>query len=146
MGTPVRMTAPRVVLDSNVLLSALLFPGGSLSWLRHRWQSEVIVPLASRHTTLELLRVLSYPKFRLTGEEREDLLADYLPWCETVDVSKPPRVPPCRDPNDRPFLESALAGGADALVSGDGDLLVLSSTFSIPIITPRVLKGRLDGA
>ena len=59
-----------------------------------------------------------YPKFRLTGDEREDLLADYLPWCETVIVSKPPAVPECRDFSDRPFLELALAGKADALVTG----------------------------
>ena len=41
------MTAPRLVLDSNVLLSALLFPNGSLSWLRHKWRSEAVIPLAS---------------------------------------------------------------------------------------------------
>ena len=110
---------PRLVLDTNVLLSALLFPAASLSWLRHAWQSEAIIPLASQATTLELLRVLSYPKFRLTEQEREDLLADYLPWCETVVVSDPPAVPHCRDPFDRPFLELAVAGSADALVTGD---------------------------
>ncbi len=139
------MTALRLVLDSNVLLSALLFPDRSLSWLRRGWQSEALIPLASRATTLELVRVLAYPEFRLTADEREDLLADYLPWCETVVVSKPPPVPKCRDPFDRPFLELALAAGADALVTGDDDLLVLSRRFSVPIITPRALRDRLEG-
>ena len=137
------MTRLRLVLDTNVLLSALLFPTGSLSWLRHAWQSQAIRPLASRDTTAELLRVLHYPKFRLNGDEREDLLSDYLPWCETVIVSKPPAVPACRDPCDRPFLELALAGQADALVTGDGDLLALASVFSVPVLTPNATRDRL---
>ncbi len=137
------MTRLRLVLDTNVLLSALLFPTGSLSWLRHAWQSEAIRPLASRDTTAELLRVLHYPKFRLNGDEGEDLLSDYLPWCETVIVSQPPAVPECRDPSDRPFLELALAGQADALVTGGGDLLALASVFSVPVLTPNATRDRL---
>ena len=143
MGSPGTMTGLRLVLDTNVLLSALLFPTGSLSWLRRSWQSEAILPLASRDTTAELLRVLYYPKLRLTGDEREDLLADYLPWCETVIVSKPVAVPECRDSADRPFLELSLAGKADALVTGDADLLALASVFSVPILTPNAIRDRL---
>ncbi len=56
------MTPPRLVLDTNVLLSALLFHAGTLSWLRAAWQSEVIRPLASRDTTAELIRVHSCNK------------------------------------------------------------------------------------
>ena len=138
------MTGMRLVLDTNVLLSALLFSTGSFSWLRHAWQSEAIRPLASRNTTAELIRVLRYPKFRLTREEREDILADYLPWCETVTVSESPDVPHCRDPFDRPFLELALVGQADALITGDNDLLALSPIFFIPILTPKALKARLS--
>jgi len=138
------MTPPRLVLDTNVLLSALLFPAASLSWLRHAWQSEAVVPLASQATTLELLRVLSYPKFRLTEQEREDLLADYLPWCETVVVANPPTVPYCRDPFDQPFLELAAAGSADALVTGDDDLLALAPVFAVPIITPAAARQRIE--
>lgn len=133
----------RLVIDTNVLLSALLFPSGSVTWLRSAWKSEVVIPLASHETTVELIRVLSYPKFRLTGHEREELLMDYLPWCETVTVVEPPSVPECRDPHDLPFLELALAGRADALVTGDRDLLVLSSEFSVPILAPKSLEGRL---
>ena len=62
------MTSFRVVLDTNVLLSALLFYQGSVAWLRHAWQSEAIRPLASRDTTEELIRVLAYPKFKLTDQ------------------------------------------------------------------------------
>ena len=138
------MTIPRLVLDTNVLLSALLFPTGSVSWLRPAWQSETIRPLASRDTTMELIRVLSYPKFQLTLGEQEDLIADYVPWCETIMVTHPPSVPSCRDPSDRPFLELALKGLADALVTGDGDLPALAPVFAIPILTPHATKGRWE--
>lgn len=113
--------------------------------MRDLWQPESVTPLASRDTTAELIRVLLYPKFRLTDDEREDLLADYLPWCETVIVSGPISVPNCRDPFDRPFLELALVGGADALVTRDGDLLALAPEFSIPILTPETLQEHLSG-
>ncbi len=137
------MKQPRLVLDTNVLLSALLFHAGSLSWLRPAWQSETIRPLASHDTTSELIRVLSYPKFKLTDDEREDLLADYLPWCETITVPNPTKVPDCRDPFDRPFLELALTAKADALITGDKDLLVLTQKFSVPIMTPAAFKERM---
>ena len=137
------MSPPRLVLDTNVLLSALLFHAGLLSWFRTAWQSETIRPLASHDTTAELIRVLSYPKFKLTDDEREDLLADYLPWCETVTVPNPTEVPDCRDPFDRPFLELALMAKADALLTGDKDLLVLAGNFSIPIITPKAYENNM---
>ena len=138
------MSPPRLVLDTNVVLSALLFRSDRLSWLRGAWQSKAVLPLASRDTTAELIRVLLYSKFRLNEDEREDLLADYLPWCEAVTVSGPLAVPDCRDPFDRPFLELALAGRADALVTGDGDLLALAPVFSVAILTPNALKKRLE--
>ena len=101
------MTRPRLVLDTNVLVSALVFPTGSTSWLRAAWQSWIVRPLASRETTTELIRVLAYPKFRLDTDERDDLLADYLPWCETVVVRDLSAVPDCRDRHDRAFLGQA---------------------------------------
>jgi uncharacterized protein len=134
------MNPPRVVLDTNVLVSALLFHAGSLSWLRHAWQSEAIRPLASHNTTTELLRVLSYPKFSLMAAERESLLGDYLPWCEAVIVPGRTRIPDCRDPFDRPFLALAIAAKADALVTGDKDLLALTHEFVVPIFTPKAFR------
>ena len=137
------MTLHRLVLDTNVLLSALVFHVGSLAWLRHAWQSGTVRPLASCDTTAELIRVLHYPKFRLTRGEREDLLDDYLPQCETVLVPASIEVPECRDPFDRPFLELALAAGADALLTGDKDLLELAGSFPIPILAPAAFRRRL---
>ena len=139
------MTPLRVVLDTDVLVSTLLFPRSSLSWLRTAWRSGTIVPLASSDTTRELLRVLCYPKFRLTEEEREHVLADYLPWCETITAGAGAATPDCRDPFDRPFLELALSGRADALVTGDRDLLALAPVFPVSILTPAALKRLSHG-
>ena len=140
------MTLERLVLDTNVLLSALLFHAASLSWLRAAWQEERIRPLANRQTAAELIRVLGYPKFRLSKDDRKHLLADYLPWREASAVpDPPPDVPQCRDPSDRPCLELAVAGKADAVVTGDNDLLVLATRFSIPILAPAAVKNQLYG-
>ncbi|OHC74351.1 MAG: putative toxin-antitoxin system toxin component, PIN family [Rhodospirillales bacterium RIFCSPLOWO2_12_FULL_58_28] len=140
------MIRPRLVLDTNVLLSALLFYAGSVAWLRHAWQSDTIRPLAGRDTTAELIRVLSYPKFKLTDEDRENLLGDYLPWCETVTVPNPTEVPDCRDPFDRPFLALALVAKADALITGDKDLLVMAKSFPVPILTPAAFRDIMPKA
>ena len=144
MGTVGRLTSIRAVLDTSVLVSALLFHAGSLAWLRNAWRSGRILPLASRATAAELIRVLAYPKFALTASEQRDLLDDYLPFCETVTVpDPPPAAPDCRDPFDLPFLELALAGRADALVTGDADLLALGDSFAVPIHSPSAFEQLL---
>lgn len=77
---------PRVVIDTNVVLSALLFTDGRLAWMRHAWQRQQIQPLVCKETASELLRVLAYPKFKLTGREQQELLADFLPHAEVVGI------------------------------------------------------------
>jgi uncharacterized protein len=127
-------TGWRVVIDTNLVLSALVFSGNTAK-LRLAWQDDRFTPLASKATVTELIRVLAYPKFKLTTAEQEDLLADYLPFCETVLMPKVlPVIPDCRDPFDSPFLVLALVGKADYLVTGDQDLLCLADQFSCPII------------
>lgn len=127
---------PRVVLDTNLVLSALVFANGRLAALRHAWQGRRCVPLVSRITTTELIRVLAYPKFKLDEAARHELLADYLPWCITTHIpNPPPTTPECRDPFDQPFLHLAVAGKADYLVSGDQDLLSLDGQLHCPIIS-----------
>lgn len=129
--------ALRVVLDTNTVLSALLFPQGRLVPLRAAWQSGVLTPLLCAQTVEELLRVLAYPKFKLTSGEREELLADYLPFGEVVAPwQETPAVPPCRDEQDRIFLELATVGVAQWLVTGDRDLLSLSRQVQFRIIEP----------
>ncbi|MYB37310.1 MAG: PIN domain-containing protein, partial [Gammaproteobacteria bacterium] len=78
------MAALRVVLDTNLVLSALVFPGGTTASVRTAWQNQRFVALASSPTAAELMRVLAYPKFSLPREEQEELLSDYLPFCEVV--------------------------------------------------------------
>lgn len=127
---------PRVVIDTNLVLSALVFAHGRLAPLRHAWQGTHCQPLVSSITATELMRVLAYPKFKLTAAEQQELVADYLPYCTTVRVpDKPPRTPACRDPFDLPFLQLAVTGKAAYLVTGDQDLLSLAGQFVCPIIT-----------
>jgi uncharacterized protein len=138
---PGKGAPPRLVLDTNTVVSALLFPNGRLSWLRVAWQGGRFVPLISKATAGELLRVLTYPKFKLSEDEQQDLLGDYLPWCEVVDVKASKRkLPQCRDPADLPFLQLALSARADGLISGDDDILVLQDQFAIPVVAPAGAK------
>lgn len=135
----------RVVIDTNFVLSALLFRKGRLSWMRQAWQGETIKPVVCRETAAELMRALAYPKFKLTPEDRDELLADFLPWAEVAKIpDKPPETPLCRDPKDQIFLVLARIAEADALVTGDNDLLTLRDEFRLPILTAEELKTLLN--
>lgn len=135
---------PRVVLDTNVVLSALVFGKGTTARLRAAWQGGHFLPLVSTATAQELVRVLAYPKFRLDAQEQQELLADYLPYAEVVRIPQsPPPVPFCRDRLDMPFLHLAVAGRADALVTGDADLLTLDRVGRCPIMTPEAFVSGL---
>ncbi len=142
------VTSPaRVVLDTSVVVSAVLFEGGHVAWLRSAWRETLVKPLVSKQTVAEFLRVLTYPKFSLSPAEQGILQADYLPFCEAVNATVPARrLPRCRDPHDRPFLALALAGDADFLVSGDEDLLVLAPQFPVAILKPAELRRLLGVA
>ncbi|MBD5136049.1 MAG: putative toxin-antitoxin system toxin component, PIN family [Lachnospiraceae bacterium] len=137
--------APRVVLDTNCLISALIFRHGKTAELRHLWQAGRFIPLVCRETVTELMRVLSYPKFRLSREDAEALLAEFLPWAQSVLLGVPCEpVPELRDPDDAIFLHLAKAAGADYLVSGDGHLLAARAFFTaVPILSPAEFLTRL---
>lgn len=140
-------TAVRVVLDTNVVLSALVFRGGAAGQVRQALQRGQVLPLASTATVQELVRALAYPKFDLTKPEQGELLADYLPYVETVRIGHPPpHVPPCRDPSYLPFMHLAFAGKAQVLVSGDRDLLAIAAEFeracACPILSIDVFCQR----
>lgn len=133
----------RVVFDTNVVVSALVF-GGQLRWLRHAWASGTVTPIVCRETVTELLRVLTYPKFRLDQLERETLLADYLPFAETTALPNAlPELPlRCRDRDDVMFLHLAIASRADLLVSGDADLTDLASAYRV--VSAATLRSTLE--
>jgi putative PIN family toxin of toxin-antitoxin system len=124
----------RVILDTNVLVSALLF-SGKLGRIIEGWKSGAFVPVFSRETFDEFRRVLSYPKFSLTVQEIAALIEDeVLPFCEVVKIGEE-ILGVCRDPADDPFLSCAVAASADYIISGDKDLLALGSFRNIPIVT-----------
>jgi putative PIN family toxin of toxin-antitoxin system len=134
------MKAPRVVLDTNCVVSALLFEHGRMAWLRRAWQREAIIPLADQATLRELIRVLGYPRFSLTPADQHALLGEYLPWVETVADTPSRAWPNLADPNDAPFLDLAAAAQAQYLVSGDADLLQLAATVThVRIVSPAGL-------
>lgn len=127
----------RAVLDTNVLVSALLFTGSRLSWLRPCWQSGQLVPVLAEPTARELLRVLAYPKFRFTSQDRERLLEDLLPWSESWRGPVPASRHSARAPHDQVFLDLAVAAATQVLVSGDADLLELQHTVKpLLILSP----------
>src|SRR5690606_12768872 len=142
---PLMAHALRAVLDTNTVLSALLFTSGRLVPLRLAWQTGELVPLLCAQTVEELLRVLAYPKFKLSPEDQEELLADYLPYGEVVSPWKQaPPLPVCRDDNDHIFLELSAVGKAQWLVTGDRDLLSLRGEVDFQIIEPAAAIDLLD--
>ncbi len=136
----------RIVFDTNTVVSALLFRG-RLDWMRKAWYERTVAPLANKVTVQELYRVLSYPKFSLSAADREELLGDYLPFAELVNM--PGRLlvlPKCRDVDDRKFIELAHVAKATMLVTGDKDLLVLAERVKFRICGPAVLQEKLETA
>lgn len=137
--------ARRVVFDTNVIVSALLFPAGRLAWLRQQWQQGGAVPLISRASARELTRVLGYSKFRLTEQYRTEVLALYIPYCESFDSAEKCPIQ-CRDTKDQHLLDLAHCGGADLLVTGHDDLLALVGQTAFKIETPEAYRLRIFGA
>lgn len=124
----------RVVLDTNVLVSSLLF-GGQPGRLRDLWVAKRIVPLVSKATFAEFSKVLTYPKFRLAPAEISAIIADeLLPYAEVVEITEH-IMGVCRDADDDKFLSVAASGEAAYLVTGDQDLLSLGTFQSTRIVT-----------
>lgn len=142
----------RVVCDTNTVLSALVFTKGKLVTLRHAWQAQRFIPIASKETVTELVRVLGYPKFGITPQDQQKLLTDYLPFVEThtphLKADSFKHLPQCRDPKDQMFLNLAHSAQADYLVTGDQDLLVLHEPLHkqrvFKICTPAVFLADLE--
>jgi putative PIN family toxin of toxin-antitoxin system len=133
----------RIVLDTNVLVSALLF-SGKLGQIVAHWKEGMFVPVFSRDTFDEFRRVLAYQKFSLTVQEIQALVEDeVLPYCEVADIHQD-ICGECKDPADDKFLSCAVAAGADCIVSGDKDLLDLGRFRDIPIITAAAFLKQIN--
>jgi len=123
----------RIVLDTNVLVSALLFTG-EVSKIVDLWQKKKIVPLISRETFDELRVVLKYRKFSLTPGEIQSIIEnEILPYFEVVEIGENVKGV-CRDPADEKFIACAISGSADFIVSGDKDLTDLKRYKDVRII------------
>ena len=131
----------RVVLDTNTLVSALLFRRDNWSWLRSAWKDGSIIPVLCAETTLELITVLSYPKFKLSQTDQEGFLEEILPYCATSpNPEHRADIAPCRDPKDQVFLELALETHVEFLVSGDKDIQTYSPPQGLKIVSPASLR------
>lgn len=129
------MPIDRVVVDNNALISRLLLPA-SAPGRAVRKAVDTAQLLVSEPALNELADVLSRPKFDryISVEDRQQFLRLLIRVTEVVPIVY--AVQACRDPKDDMFLEVAVNGRADLIVTGDRDLLVLSPFRSIPIITP----------
>ena len=121
----------RVVFDTNSVVSALLFTNGELSWLRNHWQQSSITALVSTATVSEIIRVLSYRKFKLDRQEIEALLAEYLPHTESIAGQPVVDAPRCSDQDDQMFIDLAISGEAGIMVTVDKALLDTKLEFQI---------------
>jgi uncharacterized protein len=124
----------RLVLDTNVLLSGMLFPDSTPSQVLRIAQSGIV--LASDATLLELVEVMGRTRFDRYVERslRQRLAAELINSCEMVQVTISICV--CRDPRDDKILEAAVHGRADCIITGDADLLALHPFRGISILTP----------
>ena len=132
---------PRVVLDTNVLVSGLL--GGTATDVIRRWRAGDFQMVLSTAIMTEYESVLNRPKFRLPGWVVQDLLAYIRASAEWVTpVAEEASV--ARGPSDDKFLFAAASGRTDWLVSADPDLLDLKEFRSIPIVPPWEFLSLLD--
>lgn len=131
------MKAKRVVLDTNVLISAALRPKGTPRAVVNAVRAENGVLLFSDETFDELRSRLHRPKFDgyVDRGDRAVYLALLEPVSEWVSIAGVKLG--CRDPDDDRLLETALMGEADCLVTGDRDLLEMFLFHDIPILTPE---------
>ncbi len=138
----------RVVIDTNVLISAVLSRHTPPAWVvRHVLQHGRL--LFSSTTFAELHTRLWRPKFDryLSLEDRKQLLHDFGAAGVWVDV--PPAIQSIRysrDADDDAFIHTAQAGNAHMLVSGDQDLLCLNPVGALPILTPAQAWGLMQNA
>jgi len=125
----------RVVIDTNVFISHLLRNNSIPSRAVMKAEREAQI-LVSEALLEELVFVLSRSKFDayISNSERQAALNHFLAISTLIDVPTPIRA--CRDPRDDKFLEVAVHGSADAILTGDVDLLALHPFHGVAILTP----------
>lgn len=136
----------RAVVDTNILVRAMIKPHGTVGPVLLRLRHGDYTLLYAQPLLEELVDVLNRPrireKYQLTDQDIQTVVRLILLRGEPVVSEK--RITACRDPRDDKFLEVAVAGGADVIVSGDEDLLTLHPFEGIPIITSFAFLQMLD--
>jgi putative PIN family toxin of toxin-antitoxin system len=137
----------RVVLDTNVLVSAIISPRGMPAQILHAWRGEQFDLVLSQATLTEIGRVFRYPKiakYHRWSAERLQAFLDDLAHMAILTPGALSLAVITEDPPDDRYLECAVEGEASSLVSGDHHLLKLGSYQDIPIFTPREFLDRLQ--
>ena len=129
------MSINRVVIDTSVLIEFVITPGGPSGELIRLIDEHGIDMLFSAETINELYEVVFRPKFDgyVSRDLRSEIVSSLVPL-STVQIDG--LVMGCRDPSDDKFLETAVNGNADAVVSRDKDLLDMTKVAGIPILSP----------
>ena len=124
----------KVVIDTNVFVSAILFDG-ELDKLINLWKRKKFTFLLSKEILEEYIKVLSYKKFELSDKIIKRIIyEELLPYTKNIKVKKRINIIK-KDPSDNIFLECALEGRANYIISGDKHLLQLKQYKSIKIIS-----------
>jgi putative PIN family toxin of toxin-antitoxin system len=128
----------RAVVDTNVLLSGLIWRGAPHALLEHVRIGTLRI-YSSPALIAEFAGIIERPKFRgalvRSNTDSKKLLADLRLLADIVDPP-PLATPVSRDPDDNVVLALAVAAAPDLIISGDNDLLVLGAYAEIPIMTP----------
>jgi putative PIN family toxin of toxin-antitoxin system len=133
----------RVVVDTNVIVSAAI-KAGSPPYDVLRWIIANDNFLKSEAVEREALLVLQRPRLAaITRPDFRPLLRMLFALAQSVDIKE--KIAACRDPDDDKFLELAVNGGADVIISGDADLLALHPFRGIPVETPAAFLRRVAG-
>ena len=136
----------RAVIDTHVLLSALLWRGTPHALLQQT-ETGALHLISSPALLDELADVLARPKFSATLERAHLVVPELLAQLQTLmEVIHPPPLshPVCREPADDVVLALALAAQADVVISGDDDLLSLGNFAGIAIVTATQALERLN--
>lgn len=135
----------RAVVDTNILIRALIKPRGTVGPILTQLASNAYTLVYSQPLLDELVEKLALSRIRvkyaLDKQAIETTLALLALRGELVQPTRVVKV--CRDPDDNALLEAALAGGAEYVVTGDEDLLVLKKFETVRIVTPRVFLAAL---
>jgi predicted nucleic acid-binding protein len=126
---------PRVVIDNHLVITALMFGGGTAARLRQAWQNGHCRPMVCKATVLDLLRQLGQPQLGFSAQEQQSLLGEFMPHVLKVRVPEADSSSATTDPAGLALVRLAMAGKAHALVTADRDLLAMTERFICPVLT-----------